>query len=127
MLHDRQRGKSSISGRLCVGRECRVFRFNPAQQNTVLFRIRGDHIYAPGRRQESDRRRVDDLKNVKAEGVKQNRREKESSDGESSPLRSVPIKNEDGVGCAHCGKEVASETEVIPRSKDRFVTATTSA
>jgi hypothetical protein len=63
--------------------------------------------------------------------VKQKRSDKESRDGPLAAARLVPGKNETRIvfgkqRSAHFAGVVASATEVIPCSRDKFVTSTTS-
>ena len=129
---DRGQGKRlSIGGPLRGRGERRIFGLEPAEQDAPFLGVRRDQADATWRRQKRDRRRINDLENVKAESVKEKRPEKKSCDRPFAATRLVPDKNKTRIvfgkqRSAHFAGVVASATEAIPCSRDKFVTSTTS-
>ena len=59
---------------------------------------RRDHAHLCRRREESDRRRIDDLEEIKTKRMQRGRGEQKSGDRELSPARTFPAKEQAPVG-----------------------------
>jgi hypothetical protein len=121
----------SVRGRLRGRGERRILGLQPIQENAPFLGIRCNHSHAPRRRQESDRRRIDNLKRIETQGVQHKGRAQKTGEGQSPRTWLVPGKDEAQIALgsqrsAHFAGVVASATEEIPCSRARFVTSTTS-
>ena len=101
----------------------RIFRGDPAQKRSPFLGIVRNEIHTRRRRKQRDRRRVDNLKQIKTEGMSGSRQSKETGDGEMPRTARFPSEKQI---VRHFVELVASATDVIPRSSAAFVTATTS-
>lgn len=108
----------------------RIFRVYPAKQRATFLGARCDERDAGWRRQKRDRWRIDDLKDVKAESVRDQRKRQKKCDRNFSAPRRIPAKNK-WFGCAlrddaiHRGGLAANATEVMPCSSAAFATSAT--
>src|SRR5205807_9189610 len=89
-----------------------------------------DQTHARGWRQKADRRRINNLKNVEAKSVCDQRRNEKSRGRRFPAPRRLPIKKKRcgrrrRQGSVHRGGVVASATDVIPCSSAAFATSTT--
>lgn len=120
----------SIRERLRGGSQRRIFGVQPAKEEAALVRVRRDQAHATRWRQKRDCRRIHDLKNVEAEGVKGQGSEKKSRDDPFTASWPFPTKDQivgRRGGKIHFEGVVARATDVIPCSSARLVTSTTRA
>ena len=130
MLDRRHGQRFSIGGRLSGRGQRGIFGIQPTKQKAAFIRVRRNQADAAGRWQQSDGRRIDDLKKVKSQSMNGERPEQKSRDCPSAPARFFPAKDQVVRGSRwgiHLGRVVAKATEVIPCSSDKFVTSTTNA
>src|SRR5205807_994026 len=99
VLDGGQGKRLSFGGPLRGRGKGRIFRLQPAEQDAAFFGIGRDQADASRRRQKRDGRRINDLENVKAKGVKQERSEKKSCDGPLAAAGLVPGKDEARIVC----------------------------
>ena len=127
MLSLWQGGKPCSRCRISCESNRRIFCINPTKQRTAFFGVGRDESDAGRRRQKRDRRRVNNLEKVKAQGVGYQRQHQESR--EDRPLTSRGIPGEEkrfggnlGGNAVHRGGVAASATDVMPCSSAEFVT-----
>src|SRR6266404_9769102 len=130
MAHGRQCAQPRLDRTLCREGERRVLCADPLKQSAAFFRISRDQADAGRRRQERDRRRIHDLKNVKAKSMGEKGRNDKSSDGHFPATWWLPIKKKRSGrrrrgGSIHRGEVVARATAGMPCSRAAFVTSTT--
>ena len=99
-----------------------IFRGDPAQKRSPFLGIVRNEIHTRRGRKQRDRRRVDNLKQIKTKGMCGGGKSKKTGDGEMP--RPTRFPGEKQIA-RHFVELVASATDVIPRSSAAFVTATT--
>src|SRR6188474_1900956 len=111
-------------------RNRRIFCINPTKQRTAFFGVGRYKCHAARRRQKRYRSRVNNLKDIKAQGVGHQRQQQESREYRPSPPRGIPAEKE-WFRCdlrsdtIHRGGVAASATDVMPCSSAAFVTSAT--
>ena len=108
----------------------RIFCINPTKQRAAFFGVRRYKCDASRRRQKRYRSRVNNLEDIKAQGVSHQRQHQESREHRPSPSRGIPAEKK-RFGCnlrsdaTHRGGVAASATDVMPCSSAVFVTSAT--
>src|SRR4029077_4093255 len=108
----------------------RIFCINPSEQRAAFFRVGRYECNAGRWRQKCYGSRVNNLEDIKAQGVSHQRQHKESRERRPPPLRRIPAKKQ-GFGCnlrgnvSHRGRVAASATDLMPCSSAAFVTSAT--
>jgi hypothetical protein len=108
----------------------RIFCINPTKQRAAFFGL-GCYKCDPARgREKRYRSRVNNLEDIKAQGVGHQRQHQESREHRSSPSRGIPAEKK-WFGCnlrsdaIHRGGVAASATDLMPCSSAAFVTSAT--
>ena len=108
----------------------RIFCINPTKQRAAFFGVGRYKCDAGRRRQKRDRSRINNLENIKAQGVGHQRQHQKSREHRPSPSRRIPAEKK-WFGCnlrsdaIHRGGVAASATDVMPCSSAAFVTSAT--
>lgn len=108
----------------------RIFCINPTKQRAAFFGVGRYKCNAGRRRQKRYRSRVNNLEDIKAQGVGHQRQHQKSREHRPSPPRGIPAEKK-WFGCnlrsdaIHRGGVAASATDVMPRSSAAFVTSAT--
>ena len=110
--------------------QCRIFCIDPSNERSAFIGIRSDKCDARWRRQHRHRRGINNLENIKAEGVRDQRQHQERSKHRLLPPGRIPTKQKwfasnFGSNAIHRGAVAARATEVIPCSSAAFVTSAT--
>ena len=108
----------------------RIFCINPTKQCAAFFGVGRYKCDAARRRQKRYRSRVNNLEDIKAQGVGHQRQHQESREHRPSPSGGIPAEKErfgrnlrsDAI---HRGGVAASATDVMPCSSAAFVTSAT--
>ena len=108
----------------------RIFCINPTKQRAAFFGVGRYKCNAGRRRQKRYRSRVNNLEDIKAQGVGHQRQHQESREHRPSLSRGIPAEKKwfgynlrsDAV---HRGGVAASATDVMPCSSAAFVTSAT--
>ena len=108
----------------------RIFCINPTKQRAAFFGLGSYKCDAARRRQKRYRSRVNNLEDIKAQGVGHQRQHQKSREHRPSPPRGIPAEKKwfdcklrsDAI---HRGGVAASATDVMPRSSAAFVTSAT--
>src|SRR3982751_5647741 len=130
MLSLWQRTQPRSRCRISCESNCRIFCINPTKQRAALFRAGSYKCDAGRRRQKRYWSRVNNLKDIKAQGVGHQRQDQKSREHRRSPPWGLPAENK-RFGCnlrsdvAHRVGVAASATDVIPCSSAAFVTSAT--
>ena len=116
--------------RISCESNCRIFGINPTKQRAAFFGVGCYKSNAARRREKRHRSRVNNLENIKAQGVGHQRQHQESREHRPSPSRGIPAEKK-RFGCnlrsdaIHRGGVAASATDVMPCSSAVFVTSAT--
>src|SRR5215208_3336837 len=108
----------------------RIFCIDPTKQRAALFRVGRYKCNTSRRRQKRYGRRVDNLQNIKAQGMRHQRQDQKSREHCRSPPGGRPTEKK-WFGCnlrsdvTHRAGVAASATDVIPCSSAAFVTSAT--
>ena len=108
----------------------RIFCIDPTKQRAAFFGVGCYKSNAARRREKCHRSRVDNLENIKAQGVGHQRHHQKSREHRPSPSRGIPTEKK-WFGCdlrsdaIHRGGVAASATDVMPCSSAAFVTSAT--
>ena len=108
----------------------RIFCIDPTKQRAAFFGVGCYKSNAARRREKRHRSRVNNLENIKAQGVGHQRQHQESREHCPSPSRGIPAEKK-RFGCnlrrdaIHRGGVAASATDVMPCSSVVFVTSAT--
>ena len=108
----------------------RIFCINPTKQRAAFFGVGRDKCNASRRRQKRHRSRVNNLEDIKAQGMSHQRQHQKSREHRLSPPRGIPAEKK-WFGCnlrtdaIHRGGVAASATDVMPCSSAAFVTSAT--
>ena len=108
----------------------RIFCINPTKQRAAFFGVGRYKCNAGRRRQKRYRSGVNNLENIKAQGMGHQRQHQESREHRPSPSRGIPAEKK-RFGCnlrsdaIHRGGVAASATDVMPCSSAAFVTSAT--
>ena len=108
----------------------RIFCINPTKQRAAFFGVGRYKCDAGRRRQKRYRSRVNNLEDIKAQGVGHQRQHQESREHRPSPSWGIPAEKK-WFGCnlrsdaIHRGGVAASATDVMPCSRAAFVTSAT--
>ena len=108
----------------------RIFCIDPTKQCAAFFGVGRYKCDAARRRQKRYRRRVNNLEDIKAQGVSHQRQHHESREHRPPSSRGIPVEKK-WFGCnlrsdaAHRGGVAASATDVMPCSSAAFVTSAT--
>src|SRR5262249_47697283 len=130
MLSLWQSAKSCSRGRMSSESNRRIFCINPTKQRAAFFGVGRYKCDASRRRQKGYRSRVNNLEDIKAQSMGQQRQHQESREHRLLPSRGIPAEDE-RFGCdlrgnvIHRGGVAASATDVMPCSSAAFVTAAT--
>ena len=108
----------------------RIFCIDPTKQRAAFVGVRRDKCDAGWRRQKRYRRRVNNLEDIKAQGVGYQRQHQENREHSLLPLRGIPGEEKRfggnlGANPVHRGGVAASATDVMPCSSAAFVTSAT--
>ena len=126
-MQPRQKERFCIRRTLSGCCQRRIFRGDPAQKCSPFLGLFEVIIDTRRGRKQRDRRRVDNLKQIKTKGVSGGGQSKETGDGEMPRTRrGSQAKSKSWRAGVTLSELVASATDVIPCSSAAFVTATTS-
>ena len=108
----------------------RILCIDPPKQRPAFFRIGRDECDTGWRRQKRHRRRINNLEQIKAESVRDQRQYQENYKNCPLPPRQIPGKEKRfgsafGSEAIHLGGVAARATEVMPCSSAAFVTVAT--
>ena len=108
----------------------RIFCIKPTKQRAAFFGVRRYECNAGRRRQKRYRSRVNNLEDIKAQGVGYQRQHQENREHSLLPLRGIPGEEKRfggnlGANPVHRGGVAASATDVMPCSSAAFVTSAT--
>ena len=130
MLSLWQSAKPCSRCRISCESNCRIFGINPTKQRAAFFGVRRYKCDAARRRQKRYRSRVNNLEDIKAQGVGHQRQHQESREHRPALPRGIPAEKK-WFGCnlrsdaIHLGGVAASATDVMPCSSAAFVTSAT--
>jgi hypothetical protein len=108
----------------------RIFCINPTKQRAAFFGVGRYECNTARRRQKRYRSRVNNLEDIKAQGMGHQRQHQESREHRPSTSRGIPAEKK-WFGCnlrsdaIHRGGVAASATDVMPCSSAAFVTSAT--
>ena len=130
MPRSRESAKACSRRQMSRESQCRIFCIDPLKERPALIGIRSDKCDARWRRQHDYRRGINNLENIKAEGVRDQRQHQKRCKHRLLPLRRIPTKQKWfacnlGGNAVHRGGVAARATEVIPCSSAAFVTSAT--
>src|SRR5258705_610381 len=125
------KGAKACSGcRMSCESNRRIFCINPTKQRAAFFGVGRYKCNAGRRRQKRYRSGVNNLENIKAQGMGHQRQHQESREHRPSPSSGIPAEKK-WFGCnprsdaIHRGEIAANATDVMPCSSAAFVTSAT--
>jgi len=130
MLRSWESAKACSRRQMSRESQRRIFCVNPSKERPAFIGIRSDKCDARWRWQHRHRRGINNLENIKAEGVRDQRQHQERCKHRLLPPGRIPTKQKRfacnlGGNAIHRGGVAARATEVIPCSSAAFVTSAT--